>query len=196
MQAQQEPYLLYAGHIEPGKGTIDMVQAYTTAAPHMCKRLKLLIVGKAVNQAYFLKIQQLVMSAGLDKDVLYMDETGDIERYMQEATAVIVPSHSEGFGRVMPEAMLVNTLVIARDSAGLQEQLDNGLRLTGEEIGLRYTTQDELVNHIIDLSNHGIEQYKEMIDRANFTVRTLYSCKETAMQVYAFYRDILNQQEH
>lgn len=195
-QEQQRPYFLCAGHIEPGKGTMDLVQAYVMATAHMHKRIKLLIIGKIVDQTYYRHMKQLITSARLDKDVVFINETNEIGEYMQRATAVIVPSRCEGFGRVMPEAMLADTLVIARDSAGSKEQLDNGLRLTGIEIGLRYTTQDELVNHIVDISNNGVKKYKEMIDQANIAVKTLYSTEGAAKQVYGFYTDILNHQEH
>ena len=112
---------------------------------------------------------------------------------MQKAKAVIIPSLSEAFGRVMPEAMYNNALVIAYDNAGSKEQLDNGLLLTGEEIGLRYTTENELSRIMLHVANEGLQPFKEMITRAQHTVCKLYSNDQYTEKVLSFYKFILQQ---
>lgn len=79
-------------------------------------------------------------------------------------------------------------------TAGTKEQFDNGKELTGEEIALRYTTQEQLVQHLIDVTNNPIDYYEPMILRGQSVVKQLYSSEESAKQIYNFYQTILNNQ--
>ena len=117
----------------------------------------------------------------------------DILSLYKEAKALIVPSLSEGFGFITAEAMFCGCLVIGNDTAGTKEQFDNGLEMTGEEIALRYTKQEELVQHLIDVTNEPIKHYEPMILRAQQVVTQLYSTETHAERVYEFYNYILNQ---
>ena len=65
---------------------------------------------------------------------------------MRQAKAIIIPSHNEGFGRCMPEAMFNGCLCIGHDTGGTKEQMDNGTEATGEDIALRYQTEDQLTD--------------------------------------------------
>ena len=112
---------------------------------------------------------------------------------MQKAKAVIIPSHSEAFGRVMPEAMYNNTLVVAHNTAGSKEQLDNGLQLTGKETGLRYDSEEELSRLMLDIANEGLHPYADMIARAQQTVCELYSNEKYTENLLSFYKYILQQ---
>jgi len=93
----------------------------------------------------------------------------------------------------MPEAMYNKTLVIAHNTAGTKEQLDNGVKLTGNEIALRYNTETELTQHLLTVSSVPLEQYSQMIERAYTTVSKLYTTEQNAQQVMQFYKDILRQ---
>lgn len=110
---------------------------------------------------------------------------------MQRAKAIIIPSRFEGFGRVMPEAMAVGCLTIARDTGGTHEQLENGLSVTGKEISLRFTTVNELTERLIQvdgMSKQTVEGYR---NRAAQTVEVLYTNDSYGAQVLAFYTEIL-----
>ena len=129
-------------------------------------------------------ITDQVKFLGLCKDILPL---------YQNAKALIVPSLFEGFGFITAEAMFSGCLVIGNDTAGTKEQFDNGLEMTGEEIALRYTKQEELVQHLIDVTNNPTRHYEPMILRAQQVVAQLYSTEKHAERVYEFYNYILNQ---
>ena len=186
----KENYFLFAGHIEPAKGVYELLQAYSAYTQRVQVVLPLYIAGAICNQNYMQHLQNIINKQHLDKQVIFLGEIKDIEQWERKAKAVVVPSISEGFGRVMPESMYNKTLVIAHDTAGTKEQLDNGLQLTGTEIALRYKTQNELVQHLIDVSNAPIIQYQPIIEQAYFTVTHLYTSEQNAQQVYQFYQDI------
>ena len=111
---------------------------------------------------------------------------------MLHAIAIIIPSRNEGFGRCMPEAMFNGCLAIGRNTGGTREQLDNGLALTGNEIALRYDTDEQLSAYLLDISNHSIDCYAPYQERAFKTVNQLYSSESNVSNVYNFYIDILN----
>ena len=66
------------------------------------------------------------------------------------------------------------------------------LEMTGEEIALRYTQQEELVQHLIDVTNNPTRHYEPMIIRAQQVTKQLYSTEQNAQEVYKLYTSILN----
>jgi len=91
----------------------------------------------------------------------------------------------------MPEAMFNRCLVIAHDTAGSKEQLDNGVQLTGREIALRFRTVDQLARHLLDVSSSMPDTYEEMTERSFLVVNQLYTTESTSNQVFQFYSEIL-----
>lgn len=191
--SKKVPYFLFAGRLEHAKGIISLIDAYASYY-HMDKDpLPLHIAGDG-NTPYVEHILSLIDSYGIADKVRLLGMQKNIVSLYQEAIALIVPSISEGFGRVTAEAMFHGCLVIGNDIAGTKEQFDNGKDLTGDEIALRYTTQEQLVKHLIDVSKKPIEHYEPMIIRAQETVQLLYSTEKHIQQVYNFYNEILYQQ--
>ena len=89
-------------------------------------------------------------------------------------------------------------MVVGHDVAGTKEQFDNGVELTGEEIALRYTQQEQLVQHLLDITDaveKGVfkEHYEPMILRAQQVVKQLYTSERNAEQIFQEYQEILKQ---
>ncbi len=189
----KEPFFLFAGHIEPAKGVYELLQAYAHYTQISQQIYTLYIAGAVCNNDYITQLQKLIREQHIEKQVIFLGDRKDINDWEQRATAVIIPSINEGFGRVMPESMYTKTLVIAHNTAGTKEQLDNGLQLTGNEIALRYNTEKELVQHLICVSNSPLEKYMPMVERAYTTVEHLYTAEQNAQQVMQFYKDILSE---
>ena len=115
-----------------------------------------------------------------------------VRQLMEKATALIMASRAEAFGRVTAEAMFAGCLVIGRDTAGTKEQLDNGLTQIGREIGLRFSNVHELSQHMFDITYKGIETYFPMIKDSQNVVRHLYTTESYAEGVKNFYKQIIN----
>ena len=190
--SKKVPYFLFAGRLEHAKGIISLIDAYATYYHTVKDPLPLHIAGEG-DMRYVEHVLSRIDSYGIADKVQLLGMQENIVSLYQEATALIIPSISEGFGRVTAEAMFHGCLVIGNDIAGSKEQFDNGKELTGDEIALRYTTQEQLVRHLIDVSKKTIEQYKPMIIRAQETVKQLYSTEQHIQQVYNFYNEILHQ---
>ena len=188
---KKKDYLLYAGRIEPAKGLYELLVAYADYLKKTPKAIPLYITGIVHDENYWKDIQVYIQESQLEKLVRYLGQRSDIEIIMQQARAIIIPSHFEGFGRCMPEAMFNGCLSIGRNTGGTKEQLDNGLRLQGNEIALRYDTTSELTQFLCEISQSPIAHYQPMIERAFQTVNQLYTEENNARETYQFYQTIL-----
>ena len=184
-------YLLYAGRLEYTKGLDILLEAYAQCQNNGHDLLPLQVAGGNPQADFMNKIHHYIIDHHLEAKVSLLGERSDIEQLMADARALIVPSRHEGFGLCMPEAMFNRCLVIAHDTAGSKEQLDNGVQLTGHEIALRFRTVDQLARHLLDVSSATPDTYEEMTERSFLVVNQLYTTESTSNQVLQFYSEIL-----
>lgn len=190
-KTEKKPYFLFAGRIEYPKGLDLLLAAYIEYARKVATPYKLLIAGGVVEHLYYAELKRLVSDNQLSDKVIFIGERTDLDVLMSEASAVVVPSRNEGFGRCMPEAMFYHSLVIGHNTGGTKEQMDNGLELTGEEIALRYDTVGELVECLVKVTTEPQQSFSSIIKRAFYTVNTLYQSEVNAEKIYTFYNDII-----
>lgn len=197
-------FFLYAGRIEHAKGVDELIDAYIAYSIKEKEignepfRLKL--AGGCDDNNFMKGLQRRLHATGLDKYVDFLGVVEDMETLYREATATIIPSYREGFGRVMPEAMAAGSLCIARRSGGLKEQLENGVKISGEKIAFGFNNVEELTNLLTEI---GLEcmagnpfkeggDYEKMIKRSQKVVCELYSCESNGKQVLDYYNKICN----
>ncbi|MBR3918769.1 MAG: glycosyltransferase, partial [Clostridia bacterium] len=99
---------------------------------------------------------------------------------------------SEGFGLITAEAMFNKCLVVGNNNTGTKEQFDNGVEITGQEIGLRFNTSEELSDIMFNISSNGRNFYGHLIENAHRTVNQLYTVSNNGMAVYNYYKSIIN----
>lgn len=187
----KEPYFLFTGSLKEAKGLDFLLEAYI----EYVKRggsYKLLVAGEGGPQNYKAKCLSMIHEAVIDKKVDFLGFRSDVYSLMSHATALIVPSRCEGFGFITAEAMYNNCLVVGRNTGGTKEQFDNGLCLQGEDIGLRFLTQDELTNHLQSIERNGLSHYSEMLNRAFDTVNKLYTNEVNLSSLLSFYKKVLD----
>ena len=193
--ANKQPYFLFVGRVEEAKGVLPLLEAYISYCNKVEHPIPLRIAGQLKGDKYEQHCKELVYTQNLQSYVSFLGEISDILPLYQNAQAMVIPSISEGFGRITTEAMFSGCLTIGNDVAGTKEQFDNGKQLTGEEIGLRYTTLEQLVQHmsnITEAAQNGTftQTYEPMILRAQKVVAQLYTTEQNAQQVYQFYQEI------
>ena len=87
--------------------------------------------------------------------------------------------------------MLNGCLVIGKNTAGTKEQFDNGLSLSGEEIGIRYNDITELSESILAISNITPEKYDRMTTTAYNVVTQLYSVKKNIEETFNYLNEVI-----
>lgn len=190
-QTEKKPYFLFAGRLEKAKGILPLIDAYANYCRLHPSPLPLYIAGSGT-ESYTQLVKDKITQHAIEHNVQFLGMRDDILSLYKEATALVVPSISEGFGFITAEAMFSGCLVIGNDTAGTKEQFDNGKEITGQEIALRYNTQEQLTQHLMDVTNKTINHYEPMILRAQQVVSQLYSTEAHVKNIYRFYHRILN----
>lgn len=181
---QKENYFLFVGRIEEAKGPHVIIKPF--AEFHKEKpgyRLKL-AGSYSNNLEYYENLKDLVADYNLEDSVEILGNRDDVYDLMKKACALIVPSRFEGFGFITAEGMLNNCLVIGRNTAGTKEQFDVGKTVTGQEIGLRFNTDEELLQCMFKAVEEDSTQIRE---RARSVVVQNYTLEKGAKDLQAFY---------
>lgn len=186
----KKPYLLFAGRLEQAKGILPLIDAYAQYCKQHSFPLPLYLAGSGTPE-YTQLIKDKIQEYEIEDKIKLLGMRNDILSLYKEAKVLIVPSLSEGFGFITAEAMFSGCLVIGNDIAGTKEQFDNGLELTGKEIALRYTTLEQLVRHLINITDHSTEYYEQMILRGQQVALQLYSSEQHTKSVFKFFEEII-----
>ena len=133
--------ILYAGVLTPQKGVHHLIGAFAAIAAEF-PEARLTLVGRAQNEIYTAELKRQVVGAGLSDRVCFAAPLpqANLAVWMKNAAVLVLPSISEGLGRVIIEAMAAATPVIASDVGGIPEIVkegDNGFLVPpGDERGL------------------------------------------------------------
>lgn len=189
----QGQYLLFVGRVEKAKGIEDLLQAYAKAC--LSSRTQnippLWIVGE-YDLSYKEHLNKLLV--GIKDHVLFMGQSNNVYPLYTNAIAVIIPSLTEGFGFVMPEAQSMGKLVIAHDIEGLHEQLIVGQDYIGSPVALGYKTLDELETIISSLTIPLNNTFLTIAQNGQSAAYQLYSYNRNVEQITNLYLSILSHQ--
>lgn len=104
--------LLYIGRVERDKGVFELIEALSILKLNSRYSFKLNIVG---NGQHFNEISKLIFKHGLSENVELhgvITDKESIKEFYSEADIFILPSHHEGFPRVLYEAMIFKVPII------------------------------------------------------------------------------------
>lgn len=188
LMKSREKIILFVGRICEAKGTLDLIKAFSQFNKKI-QNYKLYIVGTASSIEYLHKCKTLTELEGIANKVYFLGLRNDVYDLMQKATAIVVPSRNEGFGFITSEAMFNGCLVIGRNTAGTKEQFDLGLEQTGKEIGLRFSTDNELIRCLIKVATFNLCDMKE---RAYKVVISNYTIEKSTEQLLRYYDFVIN----
>jgi glycosyltransferase involved in cell wall biosynthesis len=125
---RREAEVLYAGVLVPGKGVLDLLEAFGRLAP-MIPGSRLRLIGQERHARYADRLRAHVRAAGLEGRVAFVGQLpqADLARHMARAAVLVLPSHSEGLGRVVLEAMATGAPVVTTRAGALPEIVEDGV---------------------------------------------------------------------
>ena len=180
-------YFMYAARIEKGKGLHTLLKAYRRYVKDG-GTIRLLVAGRPCG--YYARLCMLYARlSGLTPMIDFLGNRDDIYELMRGAEALVVPSRFEGFGFTTAEAMYNRCLVIGKDTAGTKEQFDNGLKITGSEIGIRFNNVRELTDSLF-MVQHADGSFEDMKDKAYTVVSRMYTVERYAEQIEKYYETV------
>ena len=119
--ALDRPYLLYVGNLKPHKDVPTLMRAFQSLRQRDIGDLELVIVGD--DRTHAAGIRQLADQLGVAAQTRFIPHVaGDMLPSVYAAAACFVlPSHSEGFGLPVLEAMACGTPAVCASSSSLPE---------------------------------------------------------------------------
>ena len=136
---EQASDIVYAGVLIPRKGVHHLLNAFAQLDQ---KSSQLHLVGKAENSDYAESLRVQVDKLGIGDRVHFYGAVSQAElaQVLAGARVMVLPSLSEGLGRVVVESMLVGTPVIGSRVGGVPDLISDGdtgwLVEPGDEAGL------------------------------------------------------------
>lgn len=118
------------GRIEPQKGQHLVLEAVEKLCEEGCEA-KALIVGHAMDEGYLQKLQDDYRDIAI-----FTGFTREAQTLMQLCDVIVLATENETFGLVLIEAMMCGVCVVASDSGGPLEIIDDGIN------GLLFKTFD------------------------------------------------------
>jgi glycosyltransferase involved in cell wall biosynthesis len=124
----REQEILYTGVLIPRKGVHSLIEAFARVAEDFAAA-RLVIVGDDANKAYATELKNLVAKHALGERVRFLPPMAQAElaRRMSRARAFVLPSFSEGLGRVVFEAMASATPVVGSRVGGIPDMVEDGV---------------------------------------------------------------------
>lgn len=142
------------GRIEKEKGQHLLIKAIHQAKQKN-KTFNAIIVGREMEPGYRNELKTLVKSLGVENNLLFQDFTHEPQQLMQLCDCIVLATHKETFGLVLPEAMRSGIAVIGSNSGGVLEIIKH------EKTGLLFESQS------VDSLYH---QLKRLHDNPEFRI--------------------------
>lgn len=114
------------GELIPLKGQRDFVLAANEVAARHAEA-RFIIVGRdnSVDKKHRRELKRLVKVFGLEERFLWLDWVEDMSSLLAATDIFVSASHSESFGMALLEAMVGGTAVVATDTDGARELIEN-----------------------------------------------------------------------
>jgi glycosyltransferase involved in cell wall biosynthesis len=122
------PRILVPATLIPAKGQPTAIKAISHLKSKGMEPVLWLAGDVIVNDyTYYNYLKKMIEDLGLQKNVYLLGWRDDVPAIMTQADMVILPTHSEGFGHVILEAMLLKVPVIATAVGGIKDSVENNV---------------------------------------------------------------------
>ena len=155
-----EKILIHTSNFRKVKRTPDVVMIFKKVRDEI--PAKLLLVGDGPERQ---AVEQLCRELGLMEDVRFLGKLDPVEELLAVGDLFLMPSETESFGLAALEAMACHVPVIASNTGGIPEIIEQGVTGFMSNVG----NVDEMArNAVMILSNEeSLNQFKQQaVDRA------------------------------
>lgn len=185
--SKKDKIVLFVGNFLKAKKPDVAIRAFLKFH-NVATNYKMYIVGAFLDVNYYNECCKLVEVNAAQSFVKFLGRRDDVYELMAQSEMLIVPSIFEGFGFITAEGMANGCVVLGRNTAGTKEQFDVGLKMTGREIGFRFTTEADLVQCMEKVSK---TDCSGMLKAAKNVVLSNYTQGIHAQKVMDYYKKIL-----
>lgn len=178
----KDKYFFCASRISEEKGLEDVISSFITfSKAHPDYRL--IIAGKG-SAEYENKLKLIASKGGLEDSIQFVGQIDNVFDYMRKASALIVGSFYEGFGRMSAEAAFSGCLIIGRYTGGTKEILD----IIGEDGFMDNTQMMSLMEKVACMTSL---EYKELAQKAQQKAASLFSIEQNVSQLYCVCKSLV-----
>ena len=140
--------IVYAGVLIPRKGVHHLLAAFAQVD---CPQANLYLVGHPENATYTAELKAQAQELGISEQVFFVGGVSQAElaAYLSRARVMVLPSLSEGLGRVVVEAMLCHTPVIASRVGGIPDMIrggENGYLVPPEDVDALHNALQQIMD--------------------------------------------------
>ncbi len=174
----KQKYFLCASRIIPEKGHKDVITAFAKFYKSH-QEYNLLIAGFG-DDTFIEELKHFSLSQGCAEAVEFIGYQKDVRPLMINATALVVASYYEGFGRMTAEAWFNGCIVIGRNTAGTKEILD----ITG---GYKFDNVSELYASMEKIISLPEADYQQQVLLGQAKAADRFSNETNVSQIYSLY---------
>ena len=178
---------LFVGRVEPGKGVVELLDALVLLRDRGM-RLAFTFVGACPDW-----FSQAVEERGLHGRVTVAGLVGgeaELEKYYQKADFLCLPTHSEGFPRVLYEAMAYGVPCITTMVGGIPSRMRDGVNCLAVKVGDAVSIAGAMERL---LKEPGLIERLSASSRSTFEeLRSRFKDDSHAAQLYRKYRECLS----
>lgn len=183
--AGHEPVIGTVANIYPRKGYEYLIEAIANIKKEI-KDLRCIIVGEG-DREYKLKLDRLANKLGVSENIIYVGFQRNVYPFIAIFDIFVLPSILEGFGIALIEAMAMGKPVVASNTGGIPEVVEDGV--TG--ILVPPKNPDALADAILGLLNDKIKM-KAMGIAGKERVNKFFTLKRMISQIENCYDELLN----
>jgi glycosyltransferase involved in cell wall biosynthesis len=119
--------IVFAGMLIRLKGVHHLVNSFLRLAPEF-PQARLILAGRTEDEVLTAELHARVLQAGATERVQFVGDVpqAQLAALMRQARIFVLPSYTEGLGRVVLEAMMAGTPVLASAVGGILELVQDG----------------------------------------------------------------------
>lgn len=177
----------FLGRLHISKGIFDLPEIWRLVVEKK-KNAKLVVVGETranANQEVFPKLKEKIKDYGLENNISFLGflTTEDVYKTLKSSKVLIFPSHEEGWGISVCEAMACRLPVVAYDLPALREVFPKGM------VRIKMGDYQAFSHNILELLSNK-SKYDELSKDA-VSIASQYSWEEAAAKELSHLRNVV-----